>query len=136
MRCLVDRELGLCDAFIDGVLMEEVPGKGEVRSDLMSVADMCDAVEEKQTVESMMALMTKVANLLTRVSQQKPRRRNCAALKRETNISPCLAKCCPSRYRRQVHWSALGGCEQGYEGGAESKGQAGWSRICSWRTKG
>ena len=125
MRCLVDRELGLCDAFIDGVLMEEVPGKGEVRSDLMSVADMCDAVEEKQTVESMMALMTKVANLLTRVPQEKPGRRRCAALKRDKYIT-MFAKCCPSRYRRQVHWSALGGCEQGYEGGAESKEQASW----------
>ena len=77
-RCLVDRELGLCDAFIDGVLMEEVPGKGEVRSDLMSVADMCDAVEEKQTVESMMALMTKVAKpfdtcLTTKARQEEMR---------------------------------------------------------------
>ena len=26
-RCLVDRELDLCDAFIDGVLMEEIHGK-------------------------------------------------------------------------------------------------------------
>ena len=39
-RCFVDRELDLCDAFIDGVLMEEIHGKREVRSDLMTVADM------------------------------------------------------------------------------------------------
>ena len=47
-RCLVHRELDLCDAFIDGVLMVEIHGKREVRSDLMSVADMCNPVEEKQ----------------------------------------------------------------------------------------
>ena len=52
-RCLVDRELDVCDAFIGGVLMEEIHGKREVRSDLLSVADMCDPVEEKQIVESM-----------------------------------------------------------------------------------
>ena len=54
--CLIDRELDLCDAFIDGVLMEEIHGKREVRSDLMTVADMCDPVEEKQIVESMMGI--------------------------------------------------------------------------------
>ena len=52
-RCRVDRELDLCDAFIDGMLMEEIHGQREVRSDLMSVADMCDPVEEKQILESM-----------------------------------------------------------------------------------
>ena len=55
-RCLVDRELDLCDAFIDGVLMGEIHGKREVRSDLMTVADMCDQVEEKQIVESMLGV--------------------------------------------------------------------------------
>ena len=35
-RCCVDRELDLCDAFIDGMLMEEIHGKREVRSDLTS----------------------------------------------------------------------------------------------------
>ena len=55
---LVDRELDLCDAFIDGVLMfmEEIHGQREVRSDLMTVADMCDPVEVKQIVESMLGI--------------------------------------------------------------------------------
>ena len=57
-RCRVDRELGLCDAFIDGMLMEEIHGKREVRSDLMSVADMCDPLEEKEIVSPWWALMT------------------------------------------------------------------------------
>ena len=55
-RCLVDCELDLCDAFIDSMLMEEIPGKREVRSDLMTVADMCDPVEEKQIMESMVGI--------------------------------------------------------------------------------
>ena len=41
-RCLVDRKVDLCDAFIDGMLMEKIHGKREVRSDLMTVVDMCD----------------------------------------------------------------------------------------------
>ena len=40
----------------DGMLMEEVHGKREVRSDLMSVADMCDPLEEKQIVKSMVGI--------------------------------------------------------------------------------
>ena len=59
-RCLVDRELDreldICDAYIDGVLMEEIHGKREVQSDLMTVADMCDPVEEKQIVASMLGI--------------------------------------------------------------------------------
>ena len=39
-RCLVDSELDLCDAFIDGVLTEEIHGQREVLSDLMTLADM------------------------------------------------------------------------------------------------
>ena len=38
------------------MLMEEIHGTNEVRSDLMSVADMCDPVEEKHIVESMMGI--------------------------------------------------------------------------------
>ena len=55
-RCHVDRELDLCDAFIDGVLMEEIHRKREVQFDLMTVADMCDPVEEKQIVASMLGI--------------------------------------------------------------------------------
>ena len=55
-HCRVDRELDLCDAFIDGMLIEEIHGKREVRSDLMSVADICDPLEEKQIVESMVGI--------------------------------------------------------------------------------
>ena len=55
-RCRVDRELVLYDAFIYGMLVEEIHGKREVRFDLMSVADVCDPVEEKQIVESMMGI--------------------------------------------------------------------------------
>ena len=55
-RFRVDRELDLSDAFIDGMLMEKILGKREVRSDLMSVADTCGPVEEKQIVESMMGI--------------------------------------------------------------------------------
>ena len=55
-RCLVDRELDFCDAFIDGVFMEEIHRKREVQSDLMTVADMCDPVEKKHIVESMLGI--------------------------------------------------------------------------------
>ena len=107
-RCRVDRELDLCDAFIDGMLMEEIHGKREVRSDLMSVADMCDPVEEKQILESMTGIDDVSGEPLDPSLIRKARQEEMRGFGEETSISPCLAKCCPSRSRRQVHWSALG----------------------------
>ena len=36
--------------------MEEIDGKREVRSDLMTVADTCDLIEEKHSVKSMVSI--------------------------------------------------------------------------------
>ena len=55
--------IDLCDAFMYGMLMEEIHGENEVRLDLMSMADMCDPVEEKQIVESMVSVDDVSGNL-------------------------------------------------------------------------
>ena len=75
----------------------------------MSVADMCDPVEEKQIVESTLGIDDESGEpfdtcLIRKAWQEEMR----GFEERETSISPCLAKCRPSRSRRQVHWSALG----------------------------
>ena len=50
----------------------------------MSVADMCDPVEEKQIVESMMGV-DDVSG--TQVSKEKPSRRRCVDLERDKYIT-------------------------------------------------
>ena len=51
-----DHDHDLYDAIIDGFIMEEIHGQSEARSDLMSLADMCDPEEEKLIVESMVGI--------------------------------------------------------------------------------
>ena len=134
-RCFDDRELDLCDAFFDCVLMEEIHGKREVRSDLMTLADMRDPVEEKKIVESRLGIDDESCEPPDPSLIRKAWQENMRGLE-ETSLSPCLATRRPSRSRRQVHRSALRRSQQGYKGGAARKEEAGWSRICSWRSKG
>ena len=46
----------LCDAFIDGIVMEGSYENGEMHFDMMAMADMCDPVEEQEVVESMVGI--------------------------------------------------------------------------------
>ena len=48
-RTATDREHDLQDAFIDGLIMEEIHEQNEDRLKLMPLADMCDPEEEKPT---------------------------------------------------------------------------------------
>ena len=107
-RCLVDRELDLCDAFIDGVLMEEIHGKREVRSDLMTVADMCGPVEEKQIVESILGIDDVSGEPLYRSLMRKAWQEEMRGFKERQVSHHVLRSVCPSRSRRQAHWSVLG----------------------------
>ena len=48
--------LDFCGAFIDGVVMEDTHCKGELHSDLMSMADMFNPREEQEIMESMVGI--------------------------------------------------------------------------------
>ena len=51
-RTATDREHDIHDAFIDGLIMEEIHGQNEERLNLKPLADMCDSEEEKPLTES------------------------------------------------------------------------------------
>ena len=102
-RCLVESELDLCDAFIDRVLMEEIHGKREVLSDLMTVADMCGPVEEKQIVESILGIDDVSGEPLDRSLMRKAWQEEMRGFKERQVSHHVLRSVCPSRSRRQVH---------------------------------
>ena len=52
-RTATDREHDIRDAFIDGLIMNDIHGQNHERLKLMPLADMCDSEEEKQLLESM-----------------------------------------------------------------------------------
>ena len=101
--------------------MEEIHVKREVRSDLMTVADMCDPVEEKQIMESMLGIDDVGGELLDPSLRRKARQEETRGFEERQVYHHVLRSVAQSRSRRQVHRSALGACEQGFERGAESK---------------
>ena len=46
------------DAFIDGLIVEEIQEQNEARLELLPLIDMCDPECEKQLMESIVVLMT------------------------------------------------------------------------------
>ena len=102
----------------------------------MTVADMCDPKEDKQMVRLMVGIDDVSGELpdpsLTRQARQEEMR-GFEERKACHHVLRSVAKADPEGKVTGVCWVE---CERMYEGGAESKEQAGWSRLSSWRAKG
>ena len=87
----------------DGALMEETHGKSKVWSGLMTVADLCDTMEDVKIVELMVGIDDVSSGPLDPSLMRKARRRRCVASKKET----CITMSCEVSPKQILRASSL-----------------------------
>ena len=88
-RTATDREHDIHDAFIDGLIMEEIHGQNEERLNLMPLADMCDSEEEKQITESIVGIDDVSGEPIDPSSHSKSAAGGDARIRRTRSLSSC-----------------------------------------------